>query len=52
MAEGIGMPSSSGGLVRYYDEYKSKLQIKPIYIAILVALVAIVEIALTKLSAA
>lgn len=50
MAEGISMPSSYGGLVRYYDEYKSKLQIKPVYIIILVVLVAIAEIALTKIS--
>lgn len=25
----IMMPSSMGGLVRYFDEYKSKIQISP-----------------------
>lgn len=52
MAEGISMPSSYGGLVRYYDEYKSKLQIKPAYIIVLVVLVTIVEIFLNKLNVA
>ena len=50
MADGISMPSSYGGLVRYYDEYKSRFQIKPAYIVIIVVLVAIAEIALIKLS--
>lgn len=28
----IHMPSSGGGLIRYYDEYKSKIEIKPEYV--------------------
>jgi preprotein translocase subunit Sec61beta len=52
MAEGIGMPSSYGGLMRYYDEYKSKLQIKPVYVVFFVALFAIIEIILTKVNSA
>jgi len=52
MAQGIGMPSSSGGLMRYYDEYKSRLQIKPVYVIIFVALVAVVSIFLTKFRSA
>ena len=35
---GIKMPSGMGGLVRYFDDYKSKVEIKPehvIYISVL-----------------
>jgi len=32
----ISMPSGMGGLMRYFDEYKSKIQIKPAYIVLFV----------------
>ena len=36
------MPSSQGGLVRYFDEYKSKYQLKPSHVIIFaVAIIAI-----------
>ncbi len=43
MAESIKLPSSSGGLTRYYDEEGSKVQIPPTYVigAIAVVLVLI-----------
>lgn len=44
--EGIRIPAGSGGLIRYYDEYRSKLQIKPTHVIIAIALVVIFEIAL------
>ncbi|HII16185.1 MAG TPA: preprotein translocase subunit Sec61beta [Nanoarchaeota archaeon] len=28
----IRMPSSGGGLIRYYDEYKSKIEMPPTYV--------------------
>ena len=34
----ISMPSGMGGLMRYFDEYKSKLQMKPAHVVILVVL--------------
>lgn len=44
--ERIQMPQSMGGLVRYFDEYKSKLEFKPGYVIILVVIVLIIEIIL------
>jgi len=43
----INMPSSEGGIVRYFDdEYKSKLMIDPKVVIYLVVAVAIVAVAL------
>lgn len=39
----IQMPSSQGGLVRYFDEYKSKIVISPFHVVILIVLVIIIE---------
>ncbi|MAG77968.1 preprotein translocase subunit Sec61beta [archaeon] len=44
----ISMPSSGGGLMRYFDDYKSKIQIKPTYIIILVVIVIVVELLIQK----
>ena len=33
----IRMPSSSGGITRYYDEEGSKIQIPPMYVVIAIA---------------
>lgn len=41
----IRMPSSGGGLIRYYDEYKSKIEIPPSYVvAIIVGVIVLVTI--------
>ncbi|MDP2749225.1 MAG: preprotein translocase subunit Sec61beta [Nanoarchaeota archaeon] len=42
----ISMPSSSAGITRYFDEYKSKLQFKPGHIIIIIIAVIILEILL------
>jgi preprotein translocase subunit Sec61beta len=42
----IRMPSSQGGLVRYFDDYKSKLQLRPEHIIVLVVVVIIIEVVL------
>ncbi|MFH1053307.1 MAG: preprotein translocase subunit Sec61beta [Candidatus Woesearchaeota archaeon] len=42
----VSMPSSMGGLVRYFDEYKSKIQFKPGHIIVLIIIVIIIEIVL------
>lgn len=39
--EKINMPSSFGGLVRYFDEYKSKLQLNPAHVILIIILVII-----------
>ena len=42
----ISMPSSGGGLMRYFDEYKSKIEFKPGMIIILVVIIIIIEVIL------
>lgn len=44
--ERISMPSSMGGLVRYFDEYKSKFELKPGHVVVLVVIVILIEILL------
>lgn len=44
MAERIQMPSSGGGLVRYFDDYKSKIEIKPIVVIIAIIVVILLEL--------
>ena len=40
----INMPSGIGGLVRYFDEYKSKIEFKPGVVIIMVVIVIIIMI--------
>jgi len=40
----IHMPSGMGGITRYFDEYTSKIQIKPATVIILIAAVIVFEI--------
>ncbi|MBI5393086.1 preprotein translocase subunit Sec61beta [Candidatus Woesearchaeota archaeon] len=42
----INMPQGSGGLMRYFDEYKSKIQLKPGNIIVLIIVIIILEIIL------
>ncbi len=42
--EQITMPSSQGGLVRYFNEYKSKIRIKPMHVVALAVAVIVVEL--------
>jgi preprotein translocase subunit Sec61beta len=42
----VSMPSSQGGLVRYFDEYQSNIEFKPGYIILFVILIIILEIIL------
>lgn len=44
----IRMPSSGGGLMRYYDEYKSKIEIPPTYIIIAIAVIVVLILVLHK----
>ncbi|MEA3378264.1 MAG: preprotein translocase subunit Sec61beta [Nanoarchaeota archaeon] len=45
----ISMPQSGGGLVRYFDEYKSKFEIKPAYVIVLIVVAIILVAILHKL---
>ena len=40
----IHMPSSTAGLTRYFEDYKSKIEIKPAHVIILVVVVIVIEI--------
>lgn len=44
MTERIQMPASGGGLVRYFDDYRSKIEIKPLVVIIAIILVILVEL--------
>ena len=46
MAGKISMPSSYGGIVRYFEEYKSKIELKPDHVVFLAIVVIIVVLAL------
>ncbi|MBI4009966.1 MAG: preprotein translocase subunit Sec61beta [Candidatus Aenigmarchaeota archaeon] len=45
----IHIPSSQGGLVRYFDDYKSKIELRPEYVIAAIVLVIAVEIVLHSL---
>ena len=40
----LSMPSGMGGLMRYFDEYKSRIRIKPGHIIIMVVIVMAIMI--------
>ena len=42
----ISMPSSGGGLIRYFEDYKSKISLKPGHVIVLVIAVMIIIILL------
>lgn len=42
----VNMPSGMGGLVRYFDDYKSKFEFKPIVVIIAIIVVIVLEIML------
>ncbi len=42
----ISMPSSGGGLVRYFDESVSRIRLKPGYVIVMVAVIIIIELIL------
>lgn len=42
----IRMPSEMGGLVRYFDDYKSRIEFKPMLVIVFIILVIVIEIIL------
>jgi preprotein translocase subunit Sec61beta len=39
----IRMPSSSGGLTRYSEDYQSKIKIKPMHVIIILVALVVLE---------
>jgi len=48
----INLPSGTGGLVRYFDDYRSKISIQPVHVVVLVVLMILVIILLHIFGAA
>ncbi len=48
MAERINMPTSGGGLIRYFDDYRSKIEITPLVVIISIIVVILLELYLHK----
>ena len=42
MADKIQMPSSGGGIVRYFDDYKSKIEFGPMVVLIMIIVVMVI----------
>jgi preprotein translocase subunit Sec61beta len=42
----IQMPSSGAGLTRYFDDYHTKVELKPEHVIILIVLVIVIELLL------
>jgi len=42
----ISMPSSGAGLTRYFDDYKSKIELKSEHVIVLIVLIVIIELVL------
>lgn len=42
----VSMPSSQGGIMRYFDEYKSKITFKPGHIIVLIIVIILIELIL------
>lgn len=42
--ERIQMPASGGGLIRYSEEYKSKISFNPIILIAIIILIVIIEL--------
>ena len=50
MAEKIQMPQSGGGLVRYFDDYKSKIEFGPWVVIGLIIVIIILELILHRMN--
>ena len=42
----ISMPSGIGGIVRYFDDYKSKIEIKPGHVLVLIMFIIVIMLIL------
>ena len=46
----VQMPQSGGGIVRYFDEYKSKIELSPKIVIALIVFIAVLEIILHQMN--
>lgn len=46
--ERIQMPTSGGGLVRYFDDYRSKIEFNPKVVVVAVVVIILLEVYLHK----
>lgn len=46
MAQGTSMPAGFGGLMRYSEEYKSKLVFKPTHVVIFIIIIILLVLGL------
>jgi len=46
MGEGVNIPSGFGGLLRYNEEYESKIMLKPLHIVLFIILIVVFSITL------
>ena len=44
----VSMPQSGGGLMRYFDDYKSRIQINKTWVIVAIVLVIAIELILQK----
>lgn len=44
----VNLPGSSAGLVRYFDEYKAAIRLKPEYILAGIVVIIVLEIVLKR----
>ncbi len=42
----VNMPTSTAGITRYFDEYRSKIEFKPGHIIVLTCIVIVIELIL------
>jgi preprotein translocase subunit Sec61beta len=48
----VSMPASTAGLTRYFEDYRSKIEIKPAYVIVLAVFVMLVVILLNAYGSA
>jgi preprotein translocase subunit Sec61beta len=44
----VSMPSSGAGITRYFEEFKSKYQLKPITVVIILVIIALIVLVLHR----
>ena len=42
--EGVSLPGGYGGLMRYNEEYASKINLKPVYVVVFIILIVLLRI--------
>lgn len=44
----VSMPASTAGLTRYFDDYKSKIEFKPMHVIVLAVIIMVLVILLNN----